>query len=400
MNKNLAKIIALALTVSAFSAIAPKSIDKANLLGAQEVQAASKGKHLKDVSIETNKGKNKYVYTKNNTTSSKYRIDKVDDDDITLTLYSTVPSNTSKVSLEDINVESGYYYEISKGSDDYDEGDDIKISSGTTKIKIKIYDNANKKLQETYTLNVKKESSNDDDDDSSDYDDIYLDRLKIKNDSDTIDFDFSKKKTSFDVTVNNNVDYVKITAEPEDDDVTVKIDGTEVDDGDDWQSKKISLKVGKNEIPIKLKNDDDEQRKYTLNITRKEKTTNTNTNNTTANTTTTTNTNNAAATTAVRNGWVRNGYAWNYYLNGTMQRNQLFYDRTYGKNYYVDANGIMATGWRQLNSTWYYFDNSGAMRTGWVLVNGKWYFMDTNGKMLANTSVSGYRLGSDGAWIR
>ena len=83
-----------------------------------------------------------------------------------------------------------------------------------------------------------------------------------------------------------------------------------------------------------------------------------------------------------------------------MQRNQLFYDRTYGKNYYVDANGIMATGWRQLNSTWYYFDNSGAMRTGWVLVNGKWYFMDTNGKMLANTSVSGYRLGSDGAWIR
>ena len=46
---------------------------------------------------------------------------------------------------------------------------------------------------------------------------------------------------------------------------------------------------------------------------------------------------------------------------------------------------------------------NGKMRTGWQEVRKKWYYLNPafgqdNGKMLANTKVDGYSLGTDGAW--
>lgn len=38
--------------------------------------------------------------------------------------------------------------------------------------------------------------------------------------------------------------------------------------------------------------------------------------------------------------------------------------------------------------------------TGWVNYNGAWYYLGASGSMLSDTTVDGYVLGSDGAWIQ
>lgn len=56
-------------------------------------------------------------------------------------------------------------------------------------------------------------------------------------------------------------------------------------------------------------------------------------------------------------------------------------------------------GWQLINEKWYYFDNNGYMKTGWIQTDGKWYYMYENGSMAKDTSINGYKLGSDGAWV-
>ncbi len=68
--------------------------------------------------------------------------------------------------------------------------------------------------------------------------------------------------------------------------------------------------------------------------------------------------------------------------------------------YYFHSNGYMATGWVQDSGNWYYMHNNGAMATGWIEAAGKWYYLNSDGTMLSNTSVGGYQLGADGAWIQ
>jgi len=59
----------------------------------------------------------------------------------------------------------------------------------------------------------------------------------------------------------------------------------------------------------------------------------------------------------------------------------------------------MKTGWLYNGGKWYYLNYSGAMQTGWIKYNGKWYYLYGDGHMAANTTVSGYRLGKDGAML-
>jgi len=58
-----------------------------------------------------------------------------------------------------------------------------------------------------------------------------------------------------------------------------------------------------------------------------------------------------------------------------------------------------SVGWRQIDSKWYYFDKDGYMKTGWVKDGATWYYLNTSGDMATNTTVSGYAVGSNGAWI-
>lgn len=72
-----------------------------------------------------------------------------------------------------------------------------------------------------------------------------------------------------------------------------------------------------------------------------------------------------------------------------------------GDNWYLtDQSGIMKTGWtKDSDGKWYYLNNSGVMQTSWINDNGTWYYLSQSGDMLYNTSVAGYTLGADGAWI-
>lgn len=120
----------------------------------------------------------------------------------------------------------------------------------------------------------------------------------------------------------------------------------------------------------------------------------------------------------MKTGWVLDSGKW-YYLDnsGAMKTGWVLVD---GKWYFLDNSGAMKTGWQQVGGKWYFLDNSGAMKSGWLLegstwyylnssgdmavgwklVNGKWHFFNQSGAMAANTTVQGYKIGKDGAWIK
>ncbi len=103
---------------------------------------------------------------------------------------------------------------------------------------------------------------------------------------------------------------------------------------------------------------------------------------------------------AMKTGWVLDNGRWYYMLsNGAMAKS--CWAEVNGNWYYFVNSGAMATGWVLVNNDWYYLTESGAMATGWQMVKGSWYYLDpANGKMLKNTTVDGYKLASDGAWIK
>ena len=101
---------------------------------------------------------------------------------------------------------------------------------------------------------------------------------------------------------------------------------------------------------------------------------------------------------AITTGWLTESRNWIYMReNGSKATGWLKDGNAW---YYLSANGVMVTGWVQTGGHWYYLASSGAMQTGWIKDNsGSWYYLDDSGAMLANTSISGYRLGSDGRML-
>lgn len=98
-------------------------------------------------------------------------------------------------------------------------------------------------------------------------------------------------------------------------------------------------------------------------------------------------------------GWYKEDGKW-YYLdkvNGDMKVNWYLVN---GKWYFFEGTGVMKTGWVYTGKKWYFLASSGAMQTGWVLTGGKWYYLYKDGSMAVNTTVGGYKVGKDGAWIK
>ena len=72
-----------------------------------------------------------------------------------------------------------------------------------------------------------------------------------------------------------------------------------------------------------------------------------------------------------------------------------------GNWYYMNSGGNMCDyEWKAIDKKWYYFGAGGPMATGWKEVNGKWYYFNTDGSMASNTTIDGYTLGADGAWVQ
>lgn len=321
------------------------------------------------------------------------------------TSYSTsVTSSIDRVTITAKPEDSNSRVRINGGTvtDDDNYRKTVNLSMGENQIDIDVQDHEEIR---TYKLNINRGGISDS------QDPVYLERLRV----DGSNVGFSRDKATYDMQVNQNVDEVKITAEPEDHDHIVTINGTEIDRYDDFE-KRVSLSTGKNEFRIKVEDEyNNDERTYVLNITRGAK---------------------------PSNQWIQVNGKYQYLdALGNPLKNAWFLDRTIGKYYYLDGDGYKATGWIYNNAKWYFLDSTGIMETGWKFINGNWYYLEGSGAMKtgwlkdydgnwyylysngamargwimygnkyyhlnnsgamdSNTIIEGYRLGSDGARIK
>ncbi|MBN1069056.1 choline-binding protein A [Clostridium botulinum] len=284
-----------------------------------------------------------------------------------------------------------------KDSNGYEGTVDLKKGKNVIEVSVTDEDD-NEKI---YTLNVYRGGRDSSSSDSSNsgkednkQDPVYLDDLKLNNGD--IKLDFNKKVTSYDVKVASNIDSVTIEAEPDDDEYDVTVDKKKVNSKN---QRTVDLTLNKkNVIEVKVTNEDDEYRTYTLNITRGT-VSSSNDNNSNNNPGTVTpgggnnnssSSNNNAST--IKGKWVKTSNGnWQYYdANGIVLKNQWFKD-TNGKWYYLTEDGNMKTNWLKNNDKWYYLNYDGSMMTGWIKINGFWNYFNTDGAML----VGWYKIGDN-----
>ena len=101
-------------------------------------------------------------------------------------------------------------------------------------------------------------------------------------------------------------------------------------------------------------------------------------------------------------GWGQDVQGW-YYVKADGKRAANEWLALEGREYWIEPNGYMATGWKKFTGEkWRYFGSSGDLaKNTWVTSGGKWYYVGADGVMLANTTTpDGYPVGMDGAWIQ
>ncbi|MDO5516365.1 MAG: cadherin-like beta sandwich domain-containing protein [Clostridium sp.] len=396
MKENIKKIAVIATVLFASCGVLPA--DNYNIFNEKAYASSSSDYELSELELKSSGGSKIKLYDSSSCDSD----DKIDSSDVKAgrTYY------TKKISYENVKIDiSGVdddKVRVFLGKKDSTKGikvgKTINLSSGTNVLTIRVYNSDpgssikykdDDDVEKTYTIRVKYDGSDDDDDDD-DYDDIYLKSITLSEGN----IDFYKKTTSYDVYVNSSVNKLTIKAKPDDDDddeYTVTIDGTEVDDSDNYK-REVSLSNGKNTIQIKVEDEDnDDYRKYTLYVYRG------NYNNTDSVGSGSSGYNPITSSTVINTG---NGTGNIHTSAVTTPTNQ--WSVVNGHWAFIDSLG------RQLANTWYYdsglgnyyyFKADGAMATGWQYVNGKWYYLYASGAMAKNTSINGYYLDSDGAWI-
>ena len=101
-------------------------------------------------------------------------------------------------------------------------------------------------------------------------------------------------------------------------------------------------------------------------------------------------------------GWVQDANGWRYIKdNGTQAAGEWVYaDEDW---FWIDDNGYMAKGWRQVDGKWYFLRSNGSMAVNYWekdAVSGKCYYLGADGVMLTDTMTpDGYYVGADGAWV-
>lgn len=320
MNKNLKKIVAIALAIGTISAVAPAT--NINFLTTKAYASSDDDTNdeteLESLQLLTESGSKIKLYE----SSSYDSDDKVDADDVETDGKYYAKTSADTISI-DIDGPSSKYVRVFKGTSDSTKGkkisSDISLDKdSTTTLTVRVYDEEpdddvryEDDYSSQYTIRVKctadssDDSSDDEDssDSSDDYDDIYLDRLSVDGQS----ISLSKSKVEYTYNVSSDTDEVTIKATPEDEDYDVTIDGDSVDDDDKYKSD-VDLKKGENKIKIELEDGDDE-RVYTLIINRG------GTSSTTGSTTNTASGSPSSATdvsATVTNKWVQVGGNWQY----------------------------------------------------------------------------------------
>jgi glucan-binding YG repeat protein len=310
---------------------------------------------------------------------------------------------------------SGYVVKMftsaGKTAKGYDVGSYIKVNSTYTNVYLRTYESeaAYKDAydggdvtdcKETYTIHISSDSKADDSDEEENKEYAYLRSIYLSDG----DIDFTKTKYTYDVNVGENVKEIVVRAKPDDEDYSVDINDSSVEEDNDYE-KTVALEKGDNTIKIKVESNDQEKT-YTLNVYRGAKaTTSTSTGSTAAGTTSGAQTFKIETETNKNNVWKRFDGKWKY-VDGTGQilKNQWWFDKNNGMNYYLDKDGFRTTGWYKdlSNNSWYYFNENGEMQTGWVCVDKNYYFLNKSGVMkmgwLEDASGNYYYLdGSTGA---
>lgn len=318
----------------------------------------------------------------------------------TLSFYKDTSSYTVNVasSVNEINIKAMPEYSgdtVSIDGNIVDEDDNyqktVSLNQGTNVIIISVDDDNEKRSYRVYVNRGAASNTTTEGKIDTKQDSIYLDNLLI--DSGNKPIYFNRRVTSYDVNVDDNCSEIIINAEPEDSGDVVRVNDDRVDS---YYKKLVKLNEGKNEIKVKVSNEDDsfsdnhdykdnyEKRTYTINVYRGSKDTSANSSN----------------VTIKANQWTNVMGKWQYNDSlGNALKNTWYSDRSNGKAYYLDSQGYMVTGWIDLNGTWFYLDESGVRQSGWKQINGKWYYLDAEGKMAYNTTIGGYKLGADGALV-
>lgn len=292
-----------------------------------------------------------------------------------------VKADTNKIKIkakpEDINDTVEIDGEEVESDNGYEKTVDLEKDKNEIIVQVE-----NTKKKRSYKLNINRQYYL-----NNPQDNIYLDFIKVSN----IEIQPSKDKTSYDVKVNESIDGTTVRVQPESDKYMVEINEDAVEASENYE-KDIDLnKTGKTEVKIKIEDSNKRQRIYTLNIYKGEipvTTANQNGNIEKEN-----------SNIIKRNQWVQINNKWQYNDEiGNTLKNAWFYDRNYGKTYYLQTDGTMATGWLNNNGKWYYLGIDGAMKTGWILDGNKYYYLYSDGSMAYGTKINGYRLDKSGAW--
>lgn len=430
MNKSIKHVTCMVMAIATFSVIQPL-----NPFNFATTVAYAASYTLTDLQMISTGGSDIHLYENDN-----YTKELDSGGSLESTYYAKVSSDNSKVEFNTSGA-SGTVKIFKDGSNKvYEEGTGIPVLSGKTTFYIRVYDNYDDAKRNNYVKQyrviVKKYSSEEENTiKNDDQGNIYLKTIEL--DYGDTPLGFNRQKSTYDVKVGADVKSMVIKAEPDDGATTVKINNLTVDENDDYK-KTVNLDKGNNKIEIVLSQEYEDKRKYTININRGETTaaTTTSTDNTANGTDTsktqTTNTSenkgnntnnneNNTTNTGTPNKWVQVLGKWKYNDGyGNLIKNNWYYDSTYGKNYYFNKDGDMVTGWLNLNNTWYYLNSNGAMETGWKQIGSEWYYLNYNGKMQTgwfkdsddkyyyfyestgvmahDTTISGYKLGSNGAW--
>ncbi|BCZ49046.1 hypothetical protein psyc5s11_51130 [Clostridium gelidum] len=272
MNKNIKRIIALTLTINAFSAISAITPGVALNFITKPVYAASyspSSEELKSLTVKSTNGDTLDLRDDYNGSTVKLNDDKE--------YYVKLTDDSDGIKINATAKGSDYVVRIftsdKADATGIDPGEKISLGKGNTTLYVRTYESLSayrkakdtskdvRICKETYEINVKKTTGSAYEDTTQDS--VYLEKISLNKGEIT----FVKQRTSYDVKVDANVSEIKITAPPEDSGDRVRIDGTLVDSNDNYR-KTVSLDNGKNEIKIKVTDDKDNQRTYTLNVTR------------------------------------------------------------------------------------------------------------------------------------
>lgn len=436
MNKNIRRIISFALAFGTITAMQPIRYTNSPAVNVYaESKVALKSLYLSDGELNFSQDERNYTV----------RVDS-DVEDIRI----TAKPDCEKKDYDD--------YKVDIDGTEVTESDGFRtvvpLTKGENELKIRVENKDGKR--KIYNLNIIRGRR---DSDEAYGKNIYLKDIQLDYGDTEIDFD--KDTTSYDVNVDEAMTEINIQARPEDSGDVVRINGAKVEkytgsgDSDEKEKKgykkSVKLEPGENKIEIDVTNDQD-QKTYVLNITRgkfvstqdknQQETKKEDNTISSANSEKVETDNSSKQNIADVNKWVKVNGKWRYndisgqpvkdtwftdkntnktYLfdvNGDMvtgwtQKSGVWYylgadgerktgwQNISGKWYYLNPDGMMMTGWQQVNDEWYYLRNDGEMVTGWAKdLNGKYYYFYSSGKMAKNTVINGYKLGSDGEWIK